>query len=101
MNMCAPVSAMLVLFVACGPSPGQVSAQAPSAAPPSAQQVSTLDQLLAPVALYPDQLLSQILLSASDPAKVAELDRWLKANEKLKGTQVQNGALKAGFEPSL
>ena len=41
----------------------------------------TLDQLLAPIALYPDQLLAQMLMSATDPAKVTELDKWLKANQ--------------------
>ena len=66
MEMRALFGAMLVLLVACGPSRGQVSARAQS------DQVGTLDQLLAPVALYPDQLLAQILMSASDPAKVGE-----------------------------
>jgi len=95
MKMRALFGAMLVLLVACGPSRGQVSARAQS------DQVGTLDQLLAPVALYPDQLLAQILMSASDPAKVGELDQWLKTNANLKGTQVQNAAVKAGFEPSF
>ena len=61
----------------------------------------TLDQLVAPIALYPDQLLAQILLSAAEPAKVVELDKWLKANPQLKGTQLQDAAVKAGFEPSF
>jgi uncharacterized protein DUF3300 len=87
---------MVVLFVACGPSRGQASARAQSD-----PRFDTLDQLLAPVALYPDQLLAQILMSASDPAKVGELDQWLKTNQNLKGTQVQNAAVKAGFEPSF
>ena len=96
MKMRALFGAMLVLFVACGPSRGQASARAQSA-----QRFDTIDQLLAPVALYPDQLLAQILMSASDPAKVGELDQWLKTNQNLKGTQVQNAAVKAGFEPSF
>src|SRR5262249_4390305 len=66
-----------------------------------AQSGMSLDQLLAPIALYPDQLLAQILMSASDPAKVTELDRWLTANQSLKGTALQDAAVKAGFEPSF
>ena len=45
--------------------------------------------------------LAQILMSATDPKKVTELDTWLKANQKLKGTQPQDAAVKAGFEPSF
>ncbi len=67
----------------------------------SAQAVGTLDQLLAPVALYPDPLLAQILMSAGDPAKVTELDRWLKSNQSLKGSALQDAAVKAAFEPSF
>ena len=86
----------LALLAACGASPAPISARAQSA-----QQFGSVDQLLAPIALYPDQLLAQILLSASDPAKVVELDKWLKSNMNLKGTQLQDAAVKAGFEPSF
>jgi len=60
-----------------------------------------LDRLLAPVALYPDSLLSQILMSAGTPAKVSELSTWLAANKSLKGTALQDAATVAGFEPSF
>ena len=75
--------------------------QSAAARAQTGQQLSSLDQLLAPIALYPDQLLAQMLLCAGDPAKVTEFDRWLKAMETIKGTQLQNAALKAGFEPSF
>jgi uncharacterized protein DUF3300 len=60
-----------------------------------------LDQLLAPVALYPDQLLAQVLLSSGNARKVGELDAWLKKNAQLKGSELQQAAQAAGFEPSL
>jgi hypothetical protein len=66
-----------------------------------ALQFTSVDQLLAPVALYPDPLLAQILMSASDPAGIAKLDQFVKSNPKLKGTPLQDAAVKAGFEPSL
>src|SRR5262245_22384620 len=44
-----------------------------------------LDQMLAPVALYPDALLSQLLMAASYPLEVVEAARWSKANPTLKG----------------
>ncbi len=61
----------------------------------------TLDQLLAPIALYPDPLLAQMLMSATNPSKVTELDKWLKSNAKLKGTALQDAAVKAGFDASF
>jgi hypothetical protein len=44
-----------------------------------------LDQMLAPIALYPDSLLSQIMMAASYPLEVVEAARWSKANPTLKG----------------
>ena len=44
-----------------------------------------LDQMLAPIALYPDPLLSQMLMAAGYPLEVVEAARWSKANPTLKG----------------
>ena len=44
-----------------------------------------LDQMLAPVALYPDSLLSQVLMAAGYPLEIVEAARWSKANPTLKG----------------
>jgi hypothetical protein len=44
-----------------------------------------LDQILAPIALYPDSLLSQVLMAASYPLEIVEAARWSKANPNLKG----------------
>jgi hypothetical protein len=89
------MAATVLLLVACGPPRDAARAQT------GQQPPGTLDQLLAPIALYPDQLLAQILMSAGEPAKITELDSWLKVNQKLKGTQLQDAAVKAGFEPSF
>src|SRR5260370_42361599 len=43
-----------------------------------------LDQMLAPIALYPDSLLSQVLMAAGYPLEVVEAARWSKANPALK-----------------
>jgi hypothetical protein len=98
------IAATLMLFVACGPPQDQVAAQTAQPAQAAAAAplpTGTLDQLLAPIALYPDQLLAQMLMSATDPAKITELDKWLKAEQKLKGTQLQDAAVKAGFDASF
>jgi hypothetical protein len=67
----------------------------------SAQTPDALDRLLAPVALYPDQLLAQMLLCAANPAKVGALNEWLASNQALKGSELQDAAVKSGFEPSF
>lgn len=73
------------------------STQAPASAPaaPSAEE---LDRLLAPVALYPDQLLGQMLLCATNPARVGALGEWLASKEGLKGSELQDAAVKSGFD---
>jgi len=86
------IAVAVVLFVACG---------SPARAQTAQQPTDTLDQLLAPIALYPDQLLAQMLMSATDPSKVTELDKWMKSNANLKGTQLQDAAVKAGFDASF
>jgi hypothetical protein len=100
------IAVTLVGLVACGTPPEFVAAQSQPPAqsqtrPAPASSFTSLDQLLAPVALYPDALLAQILMSAATPDKVQELDAWLKANQTLKGTALQDAAVAAGFEPSL
>ena len=68
-------------------------AQAPAAATPqTAAQAPTkpytaaqLDQMLAPIALYPDALLAQTLMAATYPLEVVEAARWSQANPNLKG----------------
>jgi polyphosphate kinase 2 (PPK2 family) len=47
-------------------------------------------QLLAPVALYPDQLLAQMLLCSANPARMRALNEWLRSHETLKGTELQD-----------
>jgi hypothetical protein len=59
------------------------------------------DRILAPIALYPDQLLAQMLMCAMNPESLKSLDAFLKKNTKLKGTELQDAALKANFEPSF
>jgi hypothetical protein len=71
----------------------------PQAAP--APKSDDLDRLLAPIALYPDALLAQMLLCASRPAKVAALNEWMAANPTLKGSDLQDAATKSGFDQSF
>jgi len=77
---------------------GTVSEQAAAAQKLTPQE---LDILLGPIALYPDQLLAQMMLASATPAKVGELDKWLKANPTITGTDRQKAVEAQGFNASL
>ena len=94
------MSFVLPLTNASTPIAQQTSQKAASTAAKPAPSAGELDGLLAPIALYPDQLLAQMLLCASNPGKVATLGEWL-ASQTLKGTELQDAATKSGFEPSF
>lgn len=64
-------------------------------------QQQDLDQLLAPIALYPDQLLSQILMAATYPTDIVLADRWLQDNKNLKGDNLAKALEKQNWDPSV
>jgi len=47
--------------------------------------VDQLDQLIAPIALYPDELVAEVLAAATYPTEVVEADRWMAAHAQLQG----------------
>ena len=57
----------------------------PAAGDPPPLTAQELDSLLAPIALYPDALLSQILMASTYPLEVVSAARWVKANPDIKG----------------
>ena len=59
-----------------------------------------LDELLAPIALYPDQLLGQVLAASVNAQEVLDAGNWLLQNQNLKGDQIDAEAQKAGFGPA-
>jgi len=60
-----------------------------------------LDQMLAPIALYPDSLLAQILMAATYPLEVVQADRWVKANRNLTGDQLNDTLDRKNWDPSV
>src|SRR6478735_1736815 len=60
-----------------------------------------LDQMLAPIALYPDALLSQVLMASTYPLEVVEADRWAKANKTLKGDPAAKALEKEKWDASV
>src|SRR5262249_16518910 len=60
-----------------------------------------LDQLVAPIALYPDTLLSEVLMASTYPLEVVQAERWLSANKSLKGDQLKEAADKQPWDDSV
>ncbi|RKX66463.1 MAG: DUF3300 domain-containing protein, partial [Tenericutes bacterium] len=58
-------------------------------------------QMLAPIALYPDTLLSQVLMASTYPIEVIEADRWVKRNPELKGEALDAALLDKAWDPSV
>lgn len=111
------VGAVLALAVACAltacdklPKPQQVptpTAEAPEAAaaplaarytPPSAD---TLYQMVAPIALYPDRLVAQILAGATYPEQITAAETWLGQNPSLKARALADAADRQPWDPSV
>jgi hypothetical protein len=84
------------VFLGCCAVLGAVVAQTPPPAP--APQLPPLEQLLAPVALYPDALLAQVLTCATSPGQVTEMNAWLQQNKQLQGTELQDAAQQRGYD---
>ena len=93
-----PLSILISLLILCVALQGAgplLSAQATSPAP------EELDQLLAPVALYPDALLSQITTASTNPQEILDVNAWLQANPGLTGAALTDAAEKQGFDPAF
>src|SRR5579872_3650439 len=79
------------------PPPAQV------APPPQSQLLSPdqLDNLVAPVALYPDNLLSQTLVASTYPLEIVEAAQWLQQNRNLQGQALVDAARQQNWDPSI
>src|SRR5262245_16671526 len=96
------------------PSPAPAAAPAPAAVPPTQQAAGgsapvtqaswspkALEELLAPIALYPDQLLAQVLAASVNSQEVLDGGNWLLQNQELKGDALDAAAQKVGFGPAM
>jgi hypothetical protein len=81
-----------------GPT-GQSNAQQQPA--PVQQSAQELQQLVAPIALYPDALVAQILAASTYPTEIVEADRWMQSHSKLKGEELAKEVDKQPWDPSV
>ncbi len=78
--------------------PGSAAAPAPAY---TQQPPEQLQQLVAPIALYPDSLVAQILAASTFPEQVVEADRWVQAHPDLKGDALGRAVDQQPWDPSV
>ena len=74
----------------------QSSAPAATKLPPE-----QLDSLVAPIALYPDPMLSQVLVASTYPLEIVQLQQWLEKNKGLKDKALADAVKKQNWDPSI
>src|ERR1700694_2124079 len=93
---------LLVQFTARAESYGQQSQSGEqSSASPVKPSPEELQQLVAPIALYPDALVAQILAAATYPTQIVEADRWMQRHSNLKGQELAKEVDKQDWDPSV
>ena len=85
------------------PQTATATPQPPAAAPAASDTFSSeqLEQLVAPIALYPDPLLTQILMASTYPLEVVEAERWVKANPGLTGDKLDAALKEQDWDPTI
>src|SRR5438132_2917981 len=110
LRVIAPVLPLLLIAPTLGlaqapPTRGEATAALNQPANPSAPHYTRqqIDQLVAPIALYPDQLLSQVLMAATYPQQIVEAAQWLQqpGNSDLKGDALVAALQPLPWDPSV
>jgi hypothetical protein len=60
-----------------------------------------LDSLVAPIALYPDPLLAQVLAASTYPLEIIQLQQWMEKHKDLKGKALTDAVMKQSWDPSV
>src|SRR6202008_5011294 len=84
-------------------APIAAAAQTPgtSAAQSQLLKPEELDQLVAPIALYPDTLLAEVLMASAYPIDIVQAERWLQSHKNLKGDQLKAAIAKEDWDNSI
>jgi uncharacterized membrane protein YgcG len=81
--------------------PADQSASGTAAPAYTTQTPAQLQQLVAPIALYPDSLVAQVLAASTFPAQIVEADRWVQNNSTLKGDALAQAVDQQQWDPSV
>jgi hypothetical protein len=95
------VVAALCLTIQAPPASAQSTVAATTPAAPATYSQAQLEQLVAPIALYPDDLMSQVLMASTYPLEVVQAARWVKDNSGLTGQALEDAMAKQPWDPSV
>ena len=93
------IATLCVLLIA--PGDALLFGQQQQSAQPAKLPAEQLDSLVAPIALYPDPLLSQTLVASTYPLEIIQLHQWLQKNPGLKDKALSDAVMKQGWDPSI
>ena len=82
-------------------APSPSAAEEPPGPPPGAATAQELQELVSPIALYPDVLVAQILAASTYPPQVEEANQWLKEHPNLSSEQLAAGVNPQPWDPSV
>lgn len=92
---------MIALLLPLATLGGQARAQTYDAAIAAEFSRAELDQMLAPIALYPDTVLSHVLIAATYPLEVVQADRWARNNSHLEAESAVDAVEHKNWDPSV
>jgi hypothetical protein len=95
------IAAICVLLLASSPSALFAQEPVPVPAPVPVLSTNQLDGMVAPIALYPDPLLSQVLTASTYPLELVEANQWLQRNAGLTGPALTQAAQAQNWDPSV
>ena len=101
-HILASLLSVALLSVAWPQAPATDMQVPPASGPAYAQQSpEQLQQLVAPIALYPDSLVAQILAASAFPEQIVLADRWVQANSNLAGVALGQAVDQQSWDPSV
>lgn len=95
--------AFTVVAIACPVNGATQATRSPAPVQQSAPKIppDQLDSLVAPIALYPDPLLAQVLAASTYPLEIVQLQQWLSRNPNVKGKELEEAVAKQPWDPSV
>jgi hypothetical protein len=97
----AALASFALFALACDVPLSAQEGTAPSPASAPALRAEQIAELVAPIALYPDALLGQVLTASTYPLEVVKAARWSKANPKVKGPALESAMQQQPWDPSV
>jgi hypothetical protein len=97
----AVIRTLLLSFLLFVPTTALAQTPETSALKPDLLKPEELDQLVAPIALYPDPLLAEVLMASAYPLDIVQAERWLQSHKSLKGDQLKAAVAKEDWDDSI